>query len=265
MKVAQAKRLLQKSSKAYYWLGFLLADGSISKKGQVKLRLAKTDKDHVQRFAKFIHYTGALGTIEIPSVAFQNTQLTAQFHKLGIVPNKTVNAITVLPNIESKLRLALIAGFIDGDGNIGYQTGRTDVKLGVKCYKTWLPFLTDCWKFLVTRYCVSIPPPKLNRLGYSQLLITNNVVIRKLYTELRRLHLPLLERKWNKIDCTRKSRYELARIDLLRARTLREQGLSNKAIITKMGITPYKLEAMMYRGKLLRRLIWLRQQEKLCA
>jgi len=39
---------------AAYWLGFLLADGSVSDAGLLTLRLAAVDREHVERFRAFV-------------------------------------------------------------------------------------------------------------------------------------------------------------------------------------------------------------------
>jgi hypothetical protein len=262
MKVAQACRLMRQTPVAYYWLGFLLADGSISATGQVHFRLAKKDGIHIHKFAKFIHYTGSFGAIDYPGVAFQSAKATPYFHSLGIVQNKTTHARSELPDVRDDLKLAMLAGFVDGDGCIRCQTHRTDVVLDIKCHGNWLAFLIACQQFIGQRYAISLPMPKLNKQGYSRWIITNNQVLRRWYRDLRRLRLPLLRRKWEKIDCRRKSRYEIAQRDLTRARKLREREFSNKAIVKTMRITSYKLEAMMYRGKLMRRQQWLKQRDQ---
>jgi hypothetical protein len=52
---------------------------------------------------------------------------------------------------------------------------------------------------------------KINNCGYASLIISDNTVLRKLKEFLIKKKLPLLKRKWDKIDLTKESRYETAK------------------------------------------------------
>lgn len=53
---ANLHKLLENSVEAFYWIGFLLADGSFS---NGKIRFAIKDIEQLYKFGDFICYTGA--------------------------------------------------------------------------------------------------------------------------------------------------------------------------------------------------------------
>jgi len=51
------ERLLENTPEAYYWIGFLMADGNFDIHGYVNrltLFLSEKDKEHIQKFSQFI-------------------------------------------------------------------------------------------------------------------------------------------------------------------------------------------------------------------
>ena len=49
------------SEEQFYWLGFMYADGNLSKKGnRIEIRLSIKDKDHLEKFKKFLNYSHEL-------------------------------------------------------------------------------------------------------------------------------------------------------------------------------------------------------------
>lgn len=49
IKKCELYNLLNDTCLAYYWIGFILADGSISKSGELKIALSIKDKDHLKK------------------------------------------------------------------------------------------------------------------------------------------------------------------------------------------------------------------------
>lgn len=47
-------KLLENSPEAYYWLGFLFADGHFTQSNRLVLSVSIKDKVHLERFIKFI-------------------------------------------------------------------------------------------------------------------------------------------------------------------------------------------------------------------
>ena len=110
-------KLLENTFEAWYWVGFLLADGSFNN-NRLKLTLAIKDKEHLLKFASFIKYTGSLlETDKSVSVAVQNTDLVKKLcSKYENLSKKTYKPPTILSNLSKDTLYCILAGFIDGDG-----------------------------------------------------------------------------------------------------------------------------------------------------
>ena len=49
------EKLLEETNEKYYWLGFLLADGSFGKKKELKIGLSNKDKEHLIKLQNFLN------------------------------------------------------------------------------------------------------------------------------------------------------------------------------------------------------------------
>lgn len=103
-----------------YWLGFLMADGSVSYKHG--LRLGLKDFDRIDAFKLF------MGGINTPikdiysknshtrTIAFYSKKLLNIIERYGLIPNKTYR--TQINNIPKQFLNSFILGYFDGDGCI---------------------------------------------------------------------------------------------------------------------------------------------------
>lgn len=123
---------IDNKAKAYF-LGLMLADGSISKdpKGErqpsVRLELVETDKDILDKFKTELHIDSELsyskkknrknGTF---SLNVRSKMLATALEQYGVCSNKTY-ILSELPIVDSELIPHLIRGLIDGDGSIYYS------------------------------------------------------------------------------------------------------------------------------------------------
>jgi hypothetical protein len=119
--------LLDETPESFYWLGFIIADGSFYK-DRFELTLSEKDVEHLKKFASFINFDKELyyrrGTKSY-RIQFNNKEsLQLVMGKYGISYNKTYNPIdfSILKNYNSKLLKAMLIGIIDGDGYIGKNT-----------------------------------------------------------------------------------------------------------------------------------------------
>ncbi len=116
-----------------YWLGFLYADGYVRMKyersGELKLKLAIKDKEHIELFKKCLDSTHPIKDVNSKVIvdgreykslcsAFSvyNTKLVQDLYKIGCVNVKTF--LITIPNIDSELIRHFIRGYFDGDGCI---------------------------------------------------------------------------------------------------------------------------------------------------
>lgn len=204
----------------YYWLGFLLADGHFSTNNRLVLGLSSKDKNHIEKFCSFL---------ELPTTLIKDTITQKGFYKstLAVMDTETVkylknkfkisNTKTKIPPDLSELtsleKRFLSIGFIDGDGCIKYQTKRTDCILQIKCHSSWEKLLIELYG-----NC------KINRSGYASTTITNNEILRDLKKFSLEYNLPIMERKWSKIDINRVSRCKIASDTLIKTIELLENG-----------------------------------------
>jgi DNA-binding CsgD family transcriptional regulator len=131
--------LLEETPEAYYWIGFLLADGHFEN-GRIKFHLASKDSDQVKKFANFIKWTGNFddrGELGI-GVAAKHTEVVDELcKKFDIKKNKTYNPPKTILNHNKELLKYLLIGFIDGDGTINENSIR------FRIHSSWLNILNE--------------------------------------------------------------------------------------------------------------------------
>ena len=124
-----------------YWLGFLFADGNISKSSwtrkngtvkngcyRVEVSLKSEDIEHLEKFAKAIEYekpikiSKASFRKERCRLSFNNKHMWQTLVNLGCTPAKSLTLkfpdYSIFKN--KWLIISFIRGYIDGDGCIGY-------------------------------------------------------------------------------------------------------------------------------------------------
>lgn len=117
-----------------YWLGFILADGSVQirKSGQaiLKLSLAIEDKDHLQKFLNFIESDMPIKEYLVGNeantkksksceITITSKKIVTDLGKLGIGPRKSFTV--EIPSVREDLVRHLIRGIWDGDGSVLFK------------------------------------------------------------------------------------------------------------------------------------------------
>lgn len=194
--------LLNENCETYYWIGFLMADGHFSS-CSIQINLAEKDLGHLKKFAKFVHYKHKLIK---PSLYVNDKVIVDKLKmKFDIVHNKTYFPCNIFNIKNEKLLLSLIAGFIDGDGSIKQSYGRT--QLIVKCHKSWKEVLDYMLKFLCKGFDKAYITT-INKEGLALFSITDIEILKKIKNEILKLKLPILQRKWDKINLKKLSKKE---------------------------------------------------------
>lgn len=117
------------SKEMAYWLGFIAADGNVSKQtNKITIELKLDDKEHLEKFLNFLatkKYKVAeydkkyqRGTKKICHVSFKNKKIKSDLVKLGILPNKSYKDIDFLEFVPKQYQLFFIIGYFDGDGSV---------------------------------------------------------------------------------------------------------------------------------------------------
>ncbi len=196
-KFSKLNKLLEDTNEAYYWIGFLMADGHFSKNNQIQINLSKNDFHHLKKLANYIEYSKKLIK---PSLYVSDKEVVSSLkERFNLDNNKTYKPPII--NIGKEERLfSLIIGFIDGDGNIdknGY--------LRIKVHKNWYSVIDFMMKNLVGtgNYNISIDSKNLVTGSVTKIELT-----KKIKERVEKLYLPILERKWKKIDIKKLSKKE---------------------------------------------------------
>lgn len=238
-------KLLEETVEAYYWAGFIAADGSIADNKRLHIKISTKDSDHLLKFAQFISCDnvnyGMTDGFPYIYVSIQDPHVIPEFcKKFGFYKNKTQNPPNLSYLSGDKL-LSFIAGFIDGDGCIRHQTGRSDCVLTIKNHKSWLPVLrmfeVEIYKELGISPYRAIIRSRINNRGYSVLNISDNSVLRALKGKLIALGLHIMKRKWGKINDGGTSRYAKSGDLKRQIKDLAKGGLSQIKISKFLGIS----------------------------
>lgn len=104
-----------------YWLGFLYADGYVSKdRNEIELSLCLRDIQHLEKFKYFMNWSGEIKTdTHRCRITFKDRKIKETLIDKGCVPQKSL--ILVFPSEEqvpSKLIPHFMRGYFDGDGCI---------------------------------------------------------------------------------------------------------------------------------------------------
>ena len=179
------------------------------------------------KFAKFINYTGTiLKSDNSVSVAVKDIEVVNKIcEKFNILPRKTYNPPNNLFTFSNDKLYCMLAGFIDGDGNIQKQYKREDFMLRIKNHSSWESVLKNFSKLITDKECV-----KINSSGYAELTITNTKDLQNLKKKIISYNIPILERKWDIIDLNFVSKYTKAEILRLKVLDLLSKNMKQQDI-----------------------------------
>lgn len=238
--------LLDETHISYYWIGYLLADGHFSKNNRLQLCISIRDKSHAMNLYNFLKMKTkifetkqmSMGKIrDYIRIAVMNKEFISLIkQKFDISNNKTYNPpkVKVLEKLNKELLTSLFIGFIDGDGHIWQKNRQSSIR--IEGYKTWLDiFLFFRKLFLDMSY--TFIKPKINNDGLAYLICNNNAMISFLKRHITKHKLPVLSRKWDKIDEIYKNRKLILSEDIEMAKKLRQNNLSYKKIANIMKIS----------------------------
>lgn len=131
-----------------YWVGFLMADGCISKMNngnpQVKLTLGRKDRDHLSKFKDFLETNHPIYdrnyNVKKSIFCITSEKISDKLNDFGIIPNKAkIAKVNKLQNNRHFWR-----GVIDGDGSVGiYNQVRTKLVGAKPLVKQFKDFVTS--------------------------------------------------------------------------------------------------------------------------
>lgn len=134
-----------------YWLGFIFADGYVSKESNFELSLGIKDLDHLNKFKDFIKFEGKIyidNKVGRCRLQFQDSQIVNSLKKVGCVNKKSL--ILRFPNIDESLFSHFIRGYFDGDGSINDPKNSTSVNIiGTKEFLESVHDIVDIPKYKI--------------------------------------------------------------------------------------------------------------------
>lgn len=194
--------LLENTLTAFYWAGFIAADGHVTKKGQVVVMLDKLDHQHLQKLADFLQtrvnypYENNQGKTlkckkEMCRVAVADKKLGIEFaRKFDFSHRKTYEppATKMMDEWSENQASAFLAGFIDGDDSCNACCAFT-----IEVHGAWREFLSALLNKcgIQKEFALSTNGTAKCYLGFKTCRDFMDCVIRS--------GVPVLERKWNKI------------------------------------------------------------------
>lgn len=108
-----------------YWLGFIMADGSISDKnqtGRLTIELSTVDFNHLKNFRRDIESNAPIKkrhNKEMCNISISSKTMIEDLKALGCNVNKTINGFLKANTLTTDItKRAFLRGYLDGDGFI---------------------------------------------------------------------------------------------------------------------------------------------------
>lgn len=245
--------LLENTLESYYWIGFILADGHISKNFRLTITLAKKDSNHLMKLKNYIEASNIEHKLNSNKCGIKlqdKYYIRKLVEKFDISNRKTYNPPEFYVESDD-LFLALFIGYIDGDGQIRHQFKRKDCCICIHIHSSWTD-LMNCWIARVNKIChTNSPLGKVTNNGYYRVNISNSIILNKLKEFVIKNNLPVLSRKWDLIDLNYISRYIASKINRDKIKSLYEKNKTPTQISKELGLSRSNVYGYLYRLGLL--------------
>jgi hypothetical protein len=201
----QLENLLEETNEAYYWNGFLLADGFFDTNGRIQLTLSLKDENQIKKFANFIDCNIHINSkSNIIYIDVQNKRLSSKIiQKFNYKPNKTYNPPINwdFKQLSTNFLLSHFVGMIDGDGTMQKQHGRKIIRhrISFQIHSIWCEWFNKYLNILSNKINMRIGKAYINPRGYTQLHIAKCDTVLFLKDFVIKNNLPVLERKWDRL------------------------------------------------------------------
>lgn len=189
------KKLLEETNINYYWLGFIVSDGSINNT-TLRITLSNIDLNHLIKFSEYMDANIKIGdkySLVAISDNFYNKKIQEKF---SLHANKTYTGADF--NIENHNHFfSFLAGLIDGDGCFCMGEKKVNM-IRIHCHSSYFEFYKKISERL-KEYGIESRVYMCSR-GYCKFVISRQKYFIKLNEYVRDCNIPLLERKWGKLD-----------------------------------------------------------------
>jgi len=185
-----------------YWSGFIAADGHVDRKtGRIGIKLSEKDLNHLKKLKKDTKTETQISVFErntfnkmrkYCNLYLYSKKMKSDIEKnFNIMTNKTFDLKPPTNIINFDHKLSYICGLIDGDGYITISNNR--IVIGILGTFDVLSWIKNEINNIIDIKKISI----LKKGNIFQLKITGYERLKKLYTEVDKLQIPILDRKWN--------------------------------------------------------------------
>lgn len=187
------RKFLELDYESCYWIGFMLADGHISRVKNIQINLSIKDKEHIYRLEKFIgHKLSIYEDKNKIRCVIQDRPTIDQISKIfKWKTNKTKNPPIIPNEINGDKLFSLIIGFIDGDGSIT-KNGNC---IRIKCDKSW--------KNIIEFFYENLTGEKrefdITSDHCSVIRVTKYKELERIKNKANDMKLPIMKRKWDRI------------------------------------------------------------------
>jgi len=217
-KLSDISALLKETPISYYWIGFLMADGSFTK-DRVSLGISNKDIKHLIKYKKFVKSKNKIHKMphnyyQIRSRDSINVQKIK--NKFEITTRKTYEPCDISSIKNKDLLFSLIVGLIAGDGSICKNNKCNNYTLSMSLHSSWVDNLNYIKNFLYNYFeekCNSKPVyirdryvklPQDNvgvkkKYSLAEMYIGYRPLLIKIKNKSNKLNLPFMERKLGKI------------------------------------------------------------------
>jgi hypothetical protein len=254
--------LLQDTPEIYYWIGFLFADGNF--KNNKLVRMSIKEKDHLDKFAKLLNIETRKNIYKANNTKFPNGTIRSKdcvmwacslqdiqtipliTSKFDISPQKTYNPpkVEIFEKMSDDLFLSLFCGYVDGDGCVSKTNSNKECyAIHIRCHSSWLQIyeyfeqrinsIFNRKLYLGQKLTTIIKP------NYASLKIADNHLCGQIKKRVQELNLPLMERKWCKINTDYKGAHQVAAGLREKVIPLWKQGLRKIDIAAKLSLPWY--------------------------
>lgn len=246
--------LLNNDLIAYYWIGFLLADAHFSTGGKFCIVQSEKDYNHIKQFAEFIEFKykirKCISKLTYKGIEKEYTHFKIEINhrdnvlkimeKFDIHNRKTYDppSLNLFENLSHEQCISIIIGFIDGDGWISSKSyNKIEAELGIQIHCSWQHILSYFNKK------ISNESGRIGRISFGNnkttLIISNTDDIRALKKFANDHTLPILERKWSKVNLEYKNKNHKALEKKLKVNNLYDtlDTVTADTISSTLGIT----------------------------
>ena len=138
-------------------------------------------------------------------------------------------------NLNDDYFYSFLIGFIDGDGTILKRKGREEYRISIKLHNSWFNNL----KFFHNKISklLDVEPKGIYDYKFPILTFSDFRILKQLKRKAIEFGLPILDRKWNKIDLNRVTRIEQGEINRIKIKKMLLSGKSVNEISKKTGLT----------------------------